>query len=169
MNQPTFKDVAHLYAKADVDIETNIGFTWGHGYTVYRKLTLGNVAEIIKQLSNPEGDYFCKPILRPLHDMTEKEAIELYKLNPYSKGLWLIQSAVIKENVKGYEPNIIQINWGGKDGHGCGYASGSETIYFNKLTQFQHLYMLDNGFDIFGLIKLGQAIDETEYKQAIQN
>jgi hypothetical protein len=102
-----------------------------------------------------------KPILRPLSDMTEKEAKELYKVSPYSKGEWLINSVVVKENIKGFEPNIVKINWSGQQG-ATGYGAGTEYLYFNKLEAEQHRWLLNKGFDIFELIPAGLAIDKTK-------
>lgn len=101
-----------------------------------------------------------KPILRPLSDMTDEEAKACYKINPYSKAEWLIQSVIVKENIKGYQPNIVQINWAGKEGS-TGYASGTDYIYFNKLSAEQFSFLLSKHFDLFGLIEAGLAIDTT--------
>lgn len=103
-----------------------------------------------------------KLILRPLRDMTPEEAKELYCMSPYSKGSWLIKSVIVKENIKGFEPNIVQINWGGASGaSGLGYSCGTEYMYFNKLDSEQHKWLLSKHFDVFGLIKAGLAIDKT--------
>lgn len=104
-----------------------------------------------------------KPLLRPLSDMTEEEAREVYLLNPYSKGSWLIKSVTVKENFKGFQPNIVEIRWGGKIGNLCNdYSAGTEYLYFNKLDAEQHRYLLSKHFDLFGLIDAGLAIDKTK-------
>jgi hypothetical protein len=98
--------------------------------------------------------------LRPFSSMTEAEAKHLYCISPYSKGSWLIKSVIVKENGKGFEPNIVQINWGGNSG-GTGYSAGTEYLYFNKLESEQHRWLLSQGFDVFQLIPAGLAKDIT--------
>lgn len=71
-----FKDVAHLYIGCK--IETDIGFSLANSskYTTYKELTIDNISDIIEALAVIEWDRHCKPILRPLSDMTDKEEQE---------------------------------------------------------------------------------------------
>jgi hypothetical protein len=101
------------------------------------------------------GDY--KPVLRPLSTITGDEAKECYKLNPYSKGEWLIEKVIVRENIKGYMPNIVDVHWKGKEGT-TDYACGVDVMFFNKLNPEQHRYLLSKHFDLFGLIEAGLAI-----------
>ena len=105
-------------------------------------------------------------ILRPLSSMTEEEAKELYLISPYSKGRSTIKSVKIKENIVGYQPNIIEIYWAGVEGnHQSSYASGRDILYLNQLDANQFAYLLKEGFDLFNLIKNKKAIDKTTLKQ----
>jgi len=101
-------------------------------------------------------------ILRPLSDMTEEEAIALYCSEPWhhvSKSY--IKQAVIKENVKGHQPNIIEIDHAGPSGS-SGYCMGTDLLYLNKLSARQFAFLLSRGFDLFGLIESGLALDKTK-------
>jgi hypothetical protein len=108
-----------------------------------------------------------KPILRPLSDMTEEEAKELYLTDPYAKGSWLIKSVTVEENIKGFEPNIVRIEWEGSVGNlTSSYGCGTEYMYLNKLNAKQHRLLLSKHFDLFDLIPAGLAIDAT--KEAVK-
>ena len=79
-----------------------------------------------------------KPILRPLSDMTEEEKSTL-------KG-------VMKDSFKG--ENLLPI-----------IKSGALTnLFFNKGNPSIVLWLLKQGFDLFGLIESDQAIDKTTLK-----
>lgn len=92
----------------------------------------------IKFRSNtPEGRVnllFFKPILRPLSDMTEEEHQE-----------WMNLRGWVHENFNGKE--------GVENGIHCGFGDG-----------FSAAYLLKQGFDLFGLIESGLAIDKTKLK-----
>ncbi len=102
------------------------------------------------------GDF--KLVLRPLSSMTPSEAQELYKVSRYSKEMSSIKQVELVENVKGYQPNIVKISWGGPTGSG-GYGVGQDIMYLNKLESEQHHWLLSKHFDLFGLIEAGLAID----------
>lgn len=159
------KDYLHYYLGCEV--ESNyvrkrklVGF-------IYRNNESWPMIQDLGEAGNPIGMPYSvahndvKLLLRPLSDMTEDEAKVCYKINPYSKGEWLIKSVLVKENTKGYQPNIVQINWEGKEGS-TGYACGTDYMYFNKLSAEQFSYLLSNHFDLFGFIESGLAIDKTK-------
>lgn len=114
-------------------------------------LSLSNIEEAIKF-----GD---RIILRRLESMTEKEMRELYRV----KGLWAfipdshIKRIYFKEDNK----NCIQYEFDGPGG-GSGWRTGTEYMYLNQLWPTQFHYLLSEGFDLFGLIPSGQAIDNTQ-------
>jgi len=88
-----------------IGIKTLIDLTQEHPITVRKKI--GAHSTDTAEYNYAYED--VKPLLRPLSDMTEEEAIALYCSEPWhhvSKSH--IKQAVIKENVKGHQPNIIR-------------------------------------------------------------
>jgi len=101
-----------------------------------------------------------KPILRPLSDMTEEEALIYFSLP--------LKSIILKKNV--YAESIsFNYKWVNPK-----YASNNQDSFsysevgigngFQSFTQKQFLFLLKRGFDLFGLIESGQAIDKTTLK-----
>jgi len=84
----------------------------------------------------------CKPILRPLSDMTEEEINECWKLLEWSE--------MIKNNRR-YKLN--EEFHDSDEGRECGWFS------FLKILP----YLLSKHFDLFGLIESGLAIDKTKH------
>jgi hypothetical protein len=155
------KDYLHFYP--GVTLRSKTGFVTLLGVLHYDpiKVVVENGSEVYK---TELGEYL--PELRSLSDMTEEEAMACYKLNPYSKGEWLIEKVTVKENIKGFEPNIVEIKWSGKDG--TGYSAGVDYMYFNKLNAEQHHYLLSKHFDLFGLIESNLALDKTKLQTEVK-
>lgn len=97
-----------------------------------------------------------KPILRRLSDMTEQEMKALYR----TRTLWAyIQESHIKKiQFSEGNQNCITIGYEGPSGS-SGYTCGNELMYLNQLMPTQFHYLLKQGFDLFGLIDEGAAID----------
>lgn len=97
-----------------------------------------------------------RPILRRLEDMGEDEMRLLYRARTW----WAyIQDSHIKKI--GFDKdnlNAINIDYEGPSGS-SGYTVGHEIMYMNALMPNQFHYLLKQGFDLFGLIQSGQAID----------
>ncbi len=143
------KNVLHLYMGCQI---RNIG---------NQRVFLAKGDEFILVGENIESalinkDYF-KPVLRPLSDMTEDEALVYFQLP---------ENAIII-NKKDYSEAIIfeykwkhpVIEYNTSDGNCYGEIGiGKRSQHFNS-TEF--LFLLKNHFDIFGLIESGQAIDKT--------
>jgi len=103
--------------------------------------------------SNWKDSYFLtsKPLLRPLSDMNSTEAIELTKpivVYGYSE----TRSYSTYTNHFG---NTV-VSWG--DSHLEKYVPQKEEHY----TTEQFIYLIKQGFDIFGLIDSSQAVDKTK-------
>lgn len=104
------------------------------------------------------GDF--KPILRPLSDMTEEEALALAKIHD-SEGDWrVVDRCRLWILVQDQYANKIFIQfsddgnlWDCEDADGS--VSGYETFEAVK-------YLFSRGFDLFGLIESGLAIDKTK-------
>lgn len=109
----------------------------------------------------------AKPVLRPLSDLTKEEFIEMCKLSGYSVGK--------KLNLHSLKNGIFHTNSLDRDGgnitwnddclvfnNGTDYDGGWE----GSIMGFEHtVYLLKQGFDIFGLIKSKQAINKLKVKK----
>ncbi len=126
------KDYLHLYLGCPAEI---------HGYNtkIVDKVTSSSLTMITKG---------CKivPILRPLSDMTEQEAMELGKL------LLLIPHGQISAYKNTFGKWCVKWSEHYKD-HWC--------IDGEIFNQHQTIYLLKEGFDLFELIADGLAIDKT--------
>lgn len=74
--------------------------------------------------------------LRPLSSMTDSEALELVRVG----GIINVYDVKAK-----------------KDGVVFGYNSTAHVLLFNQLTPAQFTWLLEKGFDVFGLIEQGHA------------
>ncbi len=103
-----------------------------------------------------------KPILRPLSDMTEDEMRELYKImgEPSNTFCYPVTHVKWGSRIEGYQPNIIDVRYEGS--HGGGGGSGHYQILLNRIDSKSFLWLLSKGFDLFGLIESGLAIDKTK-------
>lgn len=137
------KDVVHFYLGCEcVDGAGSVGKIDTCGFDGYIRTTPLN--KHIKVKAFLSG---VKPILRPLSDMTEEEGRQYatyYGIDGY------LSVTITEEN--GYVKISI-----GNSGHMASlfplgqYGQKPETL----------VYLLSKGFDLFGLIESGQAIDKT--------
>lgn len=145
------KDVLHFYIGCELYSEgtkSPIGTLYGltnHGKNIHIKVS--------------GVDYYpqnvgYKPILRPLSDMTEEEAIELVKLSEWSQyGTHpLIREYRTFRNSFGQ----IVVSWG--ESHREKNVPVDKTVFRPQ----EFLYLLKQGFDLFSLIESGQAINKTK-------
>lgn len=79
------KDYLHLYLGCDIDNNVQGQYVHPYGCVKIDELTPENYATVMGVMNNEErnfkkfGDdkiHYCKPILRPLSDMTEEEFLE---------------------------------------------------------------------------------------------
>lgn len=125
-------------------------YDWGREPNVELK---GKITpKIIESIYYNDGEVrWVKPLLRPLSDMTEEEAIEVTKpivIYGYTEG----RSYETYRNSFGQ----IVVSWG--ISHLERYVPQSEQHY----TTEQFIYLIKQGFDIFGLIESNQAVDKTK-------
>jgi hypothetical protein len=110
-------------------------------------------------------DYdWIKPILRPLSDMTEDEAVEFIHLKHRSI-LCNIDRTEVTKIIFGESKNIIHFTYFKK--RGCGAEGGGQTYYVNQSDPEQFMFLLSKGFDLFDLIPAGLAIDRTKHKATV--
>lgn len=148
-------DVIHLYIGCFVEIDgKEYGRLIGGDYVpnevnnIYHNIEIDAPEEesgkfIMPYNDNPDTPLRVKPILRPLSDMTEKEA----------RQCWKISNPLVSYRFSGFDGQSRSIFY--KNGNG---NNGSEVL--NKPSQF--VYLLSKRFDLFGLIESGQAINKTE-------
>jgi hypothetical protein len=134
------KDYLHLYLGCEYQYRYNDSAEWRPS----------QIRLSIKVLSDHPYRWEIKPILRPLSDMTEEEAIKYLRLkhNAYSgeyeiklrdNGFWwLFKTIASDERFKFF----------------------GEMLDESNSDQFR--WLLSKGFDLFGLIEAGLAIDKTK-------
>lgn len=137
------KDYIHHYLGCDCDFFIGLpeGFTAIGERTIINTRVLHNV---INDLAN------VKPILRPLSDMTDEEIRMMFVLKGYNN-----------ENFKPTRVKIddlfIQFEI---DGDEYEYQCDYQHLITMRPNQFT--YLLKQGFDLFGLIDAGLALDKTK-------
>ena len=129
------KDYAHLYFGCDIYLTSNL-----EGNPVYEKLTIRNLQHIHEMAEEDLQDYpeekLTKLILRPLSDMTHEEFNEIFGSN-FGDKYSLAKIDQISESLNGLFFYLSQ------------YAN------HNTIPQ-----LLSMGFDLFGLIEGGIALDK---------
>ena len=147
-----FSEVAHLYIGCEVEfgfegrkkIGKLVGKVEPFGWQVFYP------SKVLVPYHNVKGKLF-KPLLRPLSDMTEEEAVELAKLSEYEPDF---NDVKIERN----KYNDIIVSWQGNNESREVFNSTGELFYCAE----QFVYLLSRSFDLFGLIESGQAIDKTK-------
>jgi len=101
------------------------------------------------------GDYM--PVLRPLSDITEEEAIELVKISEWKQ----YGEHPHKREYRAYRNgfNEIVVSWG-ESIREKNVPVAKEVFGFEEFR-----YLLSKGFDLFNLITEGLAIDKTTTKK----
>jgi hypothetical protein len=176
-----FKDVAHLYFGCEVagtynDAFGSIGYLTG--------LTNGGVdCEIQFFLEDginvEEEPHFnsieeVKPILRPLSDLTKSEWLEVVRLCHFTDD----KIKEIKQFTRGLSFNShcygVRFDSGNlwyeiTHQNGCrfNYSNEKGSLPISKPFELT-AYLLKQGFDLFDLIKSGQAIDKTNHITTIK-
>ena len=144
MSSVKFIDVAHLLIGCECFDSWNnckVTLTAGALYGYTTELPKGEVLPI-------------KPLLRPLLDMTEEEAIEMAKLTECDYAF----NDVKTEKTK-YGDWIV--TWQGSNESRERVNVTGDVFYCYE----QFLYLLKKGFDIFELIYHGEALDATNAKE----
>lgn len=111
-----------------------------------------------KYLFTTNGETFLhkkvKPILRPLSDMTEEEKTEIAK-----QWTWYEEMQIVGEqhfNIR-HEINHQMVE------KALDFTNEDDGDRMSPLAYYQVLpYLLKHGFDLFGLIESGLAIDKTK-------
>jgi hypothetical protein len=164
------KDIIHLYIGCEVLIDgKEVGRLYGIN-TSYLKSTNQVHYDIqTEQMRIEDGEDFVmvynddfddelriKPILRRLEDITDKEIKELIGWDNLNEKY---------ANVSYERGNFgIVINYSIDAGEE-GFYQQSYNITFHTFSPKEWVYLLKNGFDLFGLIKSGQAIDAKTWNQ----
>jgi hypothetical protein len=139
------EDYAHLYLGCPVLLESEMYGVGGKPDKIHERLVVidKHGCEGEKHILY-EGDF--KLILRPLSDMTEEEALEVVRITrpnaelvKYKEGCW----------------------WSFRDPNdGTIYKWRKHPLEY--LTPEQTRILLSKGFDLFGLIEAGLALDKTK-------
>jgi hypothetical protein len=131
------KDYLHLYMGCEAQIQSA-----QNGVVINNPIT----GMTIHYAST--GQTIVKPILRKLSSMTEEEARDMIK---FIRGVAQIDQLIIS--------NIcdIHIEW-----HFYDVRHIARWIKFDELNPSQFQYLLSKGFDLFGLIEEGLAIDKNK-------
>lgn len=175
------EEVLHFYFGQDIRLTTNI-----EGNPVYEKLTAKVIEDYLddtlEALEIPDNKKL-KLILRLLSDMTEDEALHLAYLVINSKHLTVgaiekdeIDIELVKDdggNMLDADIEVyIEINVRRFQGYLVIGKDNSISLYQEE-EEFKRIdnialkinYLLKQGFDLFGLIESGQAIDRTTLNQ----
>jgi hypothetical protein len=164
------KDVIHYYIGCKVRVDNEDTATFMGGTLVPN--SLGQIYWHLQtgEMKDAEGDDFSmpynddpevgelriKPILRRLEDITDKEIKELIGWDNLNEKY---------ANVSYERGNFgIMINYSIDAGEE-GIHPQSHKITFHAFSPKEWLYLLKNGFDLFGLIKSGQAVDAKTWNQ----
>ncbi len=162
MSNPKWADVAHMYIKSGIEVEYPCeskksgkrrailtGVTLDEMETTYRRKERGSGGGLLRGDLlgwKPNGYHdtdalHTKPILRHLEDMAEAEALEILNML-YSMPLdgCLVSPRESLNDKRGTKAGIVS--------H-LDISVGEPRVW---------LYLLANGFDLFGLIESGQAI-----------
>jgi hypothetical protein len=151
-----FKDVAHLYIGCMVQYPDTCGkkitarltgVTISEIETTYKRKRKGCSGDILSwqpTASHNSDALHTKPILRPLSSMTKEEVAEF---------MGITDGVVTKGN---YSKPFFQLEW--KDNLDDWRFKFQ---YSNQLSAYQFIILLSKGFDLFGLIESGEAIDGT--------
>lgn len=165
------KDYLHLYLGCEViikpaDDDRRIGLFIG--YADEHRLS----ARIKFRSNTPEGRVnllFLKPILRPLSDMTDEEVLELCKVaspeifGDYRFSKWKAERSP-HEICHWTVSNKNSLDWfnvSSADGDVDIYGKDGEFDPTNIDSNYRFWY-LKKGFDLFGLIESGLAINKTK-------
>lgn len=195
METRNIKDFLHLYLGCEVQVTTSSATFTGEmlGYYIdewYEKEEKVSIQVLINRNTRTLFTYAgenVKPILRPLSDMTDEEALKVAMI------------ALKRDNANGLritrtpERNYVSIwynqwlpmgdyqkaQWDECDLEICisddftiynhaFYRKGNGTAVGNEPLYRQHeiaTFLLSKGFDLFQLIEVGLAIDKTTLKQ----
>lgn len=141
------KDYIHLYIDSEALYRKWYCDTPPEQEPTWSKLTSKRF-QLLNDLSIVKVEY----ALRRLSDMTEEQARELAKFQHKPKYHDQIEILYIQKDHLHY---IDGTRW-----HGDGVSEYNEYfVYFNQLQSNQFHYLLKQGFDLFGLIDAGIAID----------
>ena len=164
-----FKDVAHLYLGCELDTDCHGQGIQGHMPISFKELDADNLATILYQLSNDDWGHYCKPILRPLSDMSEEELIEL--LTNVYESIYGIAHEPFKDVILHAEGNdkvglVCKCYMGQRIGFSIEVERGvdisSDGLHL-MVNQFDCTkWLLSKHFDLFGLIENGEALDKTK-------
>lgn len=158
-----FKDVAHLYLGCEFKTAVFDG-----GIFEIDGVTKSEVERDEVIIISGGSEFYAtetQPILRPLSDMTEQEFIELFKLC----SLFDLSDCTFEF---GDSERFINAEFNGRIVDCIQIVSGDCVMMMNNDRTFSpvnpqsqcFLFFLSKHFDLFGLIKSGQAIDATTLK-----
>jgi hypothetical protein len=150
------KDYIHLY----IGCECLYDWTYYNETDLFGKVT----SKIIEDVRSPHlsgASTNVRPLLRPLSDMTEEEAVALVFAAEGAKSefiQWHTESGEIGGKPFGFE-------W--QSDH---YRKGQRhNTWYESFEPEGTRYLLSRGFDLFGLIAAGLALDKTTYQSPQTN
>jgi hypothetical protein len=155
------KDVIQYYIGCRVQLDgKEYGMLVGGDFVpnevnqIYYSILLDGEKDIIIPYNDEFGPNLrIKPLLRPLSDMTEDEAIELAALSEWKEHF---RDVKLERN----QFKDIIVTWQGAPETREVFNATGELFYCAE----QILYLLKKRFDIFNLISSNQAIDLTTLK-----
>lgn len=98
------------------------------------------------------GSFTCNPILRPLSDMTEEEKMQLIRICHPEKEYPIIKYIDLDKEVLNFSSKTQRMKY--YRIFACGF--------YGTWHPEEMKYLLKQGFDLFGLIESGLAIDKTK-------
>lgn len=159
------KDYLHLHLGCQI---------WtGTGYVTLiaiQKETVSTVFRLIvlngNQIHEIEWNNDCRLALRPLSDMTDAEFKELIMLE------WGVNRDIVEQKIKTVVKSK-EVKHAVKYGTSIPFRAFDEsgnhvmtgTISSESLNPEQFQYILSKGFDLFGLIEAGLAINKTKFEK----
>jgi hypothetical protein len=159
--EKNIKDYLHLYIGCEIDTTIPGDYIHPYGSITLTELRPDNIDQIVRHIQYKEGyqrdgftDYDWvefKLILRPLSDMTEDEAEQFIALRFPERRM--IDATVEKYGVCFFDKT----------------QKKAKHIHFEnipiELNATTFIWLLSHGFDLFGLIDAGLAIDKTKLNE----
>ena len=151
------KDYLHLFLGCKIKAIAK----W-RNYSINGMYTLNTAILNDFEVNLRSGKIICKPILRPLSDMTEKEAIEVFKM------VSLLDLSDCQFEFGENYTTWINANLNGRVIDSINFLGDNIEMMNNDGTYSPlnpiapvHQYYLSKHFDLFGLIESGLAINST--------
>jgi hypothetical protein len=153
------KDILHYYLGCELDTNITGDYIHPYGFTKITSLTVSNISSVLYALDKKERDQkggwndsdhiYCKPILRKFSSMTDDEVQELINYDKIKNEY--------KQIAYHFDGTSIKIDYTIETDEGT--HSQSFQIDRFAMNAYDTAWCFRNGFDLFGLIEKGLAID----------